>query len=99
MLILYMKTAYPDALTNPPNISDLNALYVAAKKAFDEDKVSRHAEARRSQHLNKVDGNRLSGSSRAGALDQSLHRLAPRVPIHLLSSRRSHPSPVFLTLA
>ena len=39
MLILYMQTAYPDALTNPPNISDLNALYVAAKKAFDADEV------------------------------------------------------------
>ena len=41
----------------------------------------------RSQHLNKVNGNRLSVSSRARALDQST-RLAPCVLLHLLSSRR-----------
>ena len=47
MLILYMKTAYPDALTNPPNISDLGKLYTAAKKAFDADEDNFKDTARR----------------------------------------------------
>ena len=35
MLITYLQDAYPDILTNPPNISDLTAIYKASKKRFD----------------------------------------------------------------
>lgn len=35
MLINYMKEAYPDFLTNPPNITDLTTFYKAAKLRFD----------------------------------------------------------------
>ena len=37
MLITYLLEAYPDILTNPPNISDLTAIYKASKKRFDDD--------------------------------------------------------------
>lgn len=37
MLITYLKDEYPDILTNPPNVSDLTAIYKASKKRFDED--------------------------------------------------------------
>ena len=37
MLITYLKEAYPDLLTNPPNITDLTVIYKASKKRFDED--------------------------------------------------------------
>jgi arginyl-tRNA synthetase len=37
MLITYLQEAYPDILTNPPNISDLTLIYKASKKRFDED--------------------------------------------------------------
>lgn len=36
MLINYMKEAYPNFLTNPPNITDLTTFYKAAKFRFDE---------------------------------------------------------------
>jgi arginyl-tRNA synthetase len=39
MLITYLLEAYPDILTNPPNISDLTAIYKASKKRFDEDEA------------------------------------------------------------
>lgn len=35
MLITYLQEEYPDILTNPPNISDLTAIYKASKKRFD----------------------------------------------------------------
>jgi arginyl-tRNA synthetase len=37
MLITYLQEAFPDILTNPPNISDLTLIYKASKKRFDED--------------------------------------------------------------
>lgn len=37
MLITYLQEAFPDILTNPPNISDLTQIYKASKKRFDED--------------------------------------------------------------
>eukprot|EP00605_Chrysophyceae_sp_TOSAG23-4_P000142 GSChrysophyteH1.ASY1.ANO1.164.1 assembled CDS len=37
MLITHMKETYPDLLTNPPNITDLTAIYKASKKRFDDD--------------------------------------------------------------
>jgi arginyl-tRNA synthetase len=37
MLITYLLEAFPDILTNPPNISDLTAIYKASKKRFDDD--------------------------------------------------------------
>lgn len=37
MLISYLVEAYPDILTNPPNISDLTAIYKASKIRFDND--------------------------------------------------------------
>jgi arginyl-tRNA synthetase len=37
MLITYLKEAYPNILTDPPNITDLTAIYKASKKRFDED--------------------------------------------------------------
>lgn len=37
MLITYLQEAFPDILTNPPNISDLTVIYKASKKRFDED--------------------------------------------------------------
>jgi len=37
MLITHMKEEYPDLLNNPPNISDLTAIYKASKKRFDDD--------------------------------------------------------------
>ena len=37
MLITYLKEAFPDILTNPPNISDLTAIYKESKKRFDID--------------------------------------------------------------
>jgi len=37
MLITYLKEAYPDLLTNPPNITDLTVIYKASKKRFDDD--------------------------------------------------------------
>lgn len=37
MLITYLKEAYPDILTNPPNISDLTLIYKESKKRFDAD--------------------------------------------------------------
>jgi arginyl-tRNA synthetase len=37
MLITYLQDAYPDFLTNPPNISDLTLIYKASKKRFDEE--------------------------------------------------------------
>lgn len=36
MLINYMKEAYPNFLTDPPNITDLTTFYKAAKFRFDE---------------------------------------------------------------
>lgn len=36
MLINYMKEAYPNFLTDPPNITDLTTFYKAAKRRFDE---------------------------------------------------------------
>lgn len=36
MLINYMKEAYPNFLTDPPNITDLTTFYKAAKLRFDE---------------------------------------------------------------
>ena len=36
MLITYLQEEYPDILTNPPNISDLTAIYKLSKKRFDE---------------------------------------------------------------
>ncbi|KAG5188684.1 Arginyl-tRNA synthetase [Tribonema minus] len=36
MLINHMKTAYPDFLTHPPNLTDLTTFYKGAKQAFDE---------------------------------------------------------------
>jgi len=35
MLITYLQEQYPDILTNPPNISDLTAIYKESKKRFD----------------------------------------------------------------
>ena len=35
MLINYMKEAYPNFLTDPPNITDLTTFYKAAKLRFD----------------------------------------------------------------
>lgn len=35
MLISYLQDEYPDFLNNPPNISDLTAIYKASKKRFD----------------------------------------------------------------
>jgi arginyl-tRNA synthetase len=35
MLITFLQEEYPDILTNPPNISDLTAIYKASKKRFD----------------------------------------------------------------
>lgn len=32
MLITYLLQEYPDILTNPPNISDLTAIYKESKK-------------------------------------------------------------------
>ncbi len=37
MLIGYMREQYPDFLNNPPQLTDLEAFYKAAKKRFDED--------------------------------------------------------------
>ncbi len=37
MLITYLLEAYPNILTDPPNISDLTVIYKASKKRFDED--------------------------------------------------------------
>ena len=37
MLITFLQDSYPDIKTNPPSISDLNSLYKASKKRFDED--------------------------------------------------------------
>lgn len=37
MLITYLQEAFPDILTNPPNISDLTVIYKASKKRFDDD--------------------------------------------------------------
>ncbi|KAJ1492832.1 tRNA synthetases class I (R)-domain-containing protein [Baffinella frigidus] len=37
MLINHLRTAYPDFLENPPNISDLTGFYKEAKKRFDDD--------------------------------------------------------------
>ena len=36
MLITYLTDEFPDILTEPPNISDLTAIYKASKKRFDE---------------------------------------------------------------
>lgn len=36
MLINYMREAYPNFLTEPPNITDLTTFYKAAKLRFDE---------------------------------------------------------------
>lgn len=36
MLINYMKEAYPNFLTDPPNITDLTTFYKAAKSCFDQ---------------------------------------------------------------
>lgn len=36
MLINYMKEAYPNFLTDPPNITDLTTFYKAAKLRFDQ---------------------------------------------------------------
>lgn len=37
MLISYLQDAYPNILTEPPNISDLTVIYKASKKRFDEE--------------------------------------------------------------
>ena len=37
MLINHLRTAYPDFLETPPNISDLTGFYKEAKKRFDDD--------------------------------------------------------------
>jgi arginyl-tRNA synthetase len=37
MLITFLQDSYPDIHTNPPSISDLNTLYKASKKRFDDD--------------------------------------------------------------
>jgi arginyl-tRNA synthetase len=37
MLITFLQDSYPDIHSNPPSIGDLNALYKASKKRFDED--------------------------------------------------------------
>eukprot|EP00602_Paraphysomonas_sp_CaronLab_P009175 CAMPEP_0185032088 /NCGR_PEP_ID=MMETSP1103-20130426/19934_1 /TAXON_ID=36769 /ORGANISM="Paraphysomonas bandaiensis, Strain Caron Lab Isolate" /LENGTH=668 /DNA_ID=CAMNT_0027567849 /DNA_START=348 /DNA_END=2351 /DNA_ORIENTATION=+ len=37
MLITYLQEEYPDIVSNPPNISDLTAIYKAAKNRFDAD--------------------------------------------------------------
>jgi len=37
MLILFLREAYPDFTSNPPNITDLTDFYRGAKKRFDED--------------------------------------------------------------
>lgn len=36
MLINYMREAYPNFLTEPPNITDLTTFYKAAKLRFDQ---------------------------------------------------------------
>mmetsp|Transcript_8479 Transcript_8479/g.19993 ORF Transcript_8479/g.19993 Transcript_8479/m.19993 type:complete len:625 (-) Transcript_8479:153-2027(-) len=43
MLINHLKTAYPEFLDNPPNISDLTTFYKEAKKRFDEDEAFKKA--------------------------------------------------------
>lgn len=37
MLITYLLEAYPDILTNPPNITDLTTIYKQSKLRFDAD--------------------------------------------------------------
>ena len=60
----------------------------AQLKKYLKKKVSPLESPRRSQHLNKVNGNRQSVSSRARALNQSMgHRPEPW-PIHFLSVSR-----------
>lgn len=39
MLITYLQQEYPDILENPPNISDLTAIYKQSKKRFDENEL------------------------------------------------------------
>ena len=48
MLINYMKEAYPNFLTDPPNITDLTTFYKAAKLRFDESEEFK--EVKRVQH-------------------------------------------------
>ncbi|CAB1103032.1 unnamed protein product [Ectocarpus sp. CCAP 1310/34] len=43
MLINYMKEAYPNFLTDPPNITDLTTFYKAAKLRFDESEEFKEA--------------------------------------------------------
>jgi len=39
MLITFLQEKYPDILTNPPNISDLTAIYKQSKARFDTDEL------------------------------------------------------------
>jgi len=43
MLINHLRTAYPDFLENPPNISDLTTFYKEAKKRFDDEEAFKKA--------------------------------------------------------